>query len=58
MVIVYADGRALCLLTGGRLYAFDSNAEKDAYVAAGVPIHKLSAAQFDLIDAVSHRIAA
>jgi len=57
MTVVYADGRPLCLLTGGRLYAFESNAEKDAYVAAGLPIHKVSPEQFDLVDGVSKRLA-
>lgn len=56
MTIVYAPGRATCLLAAGRLWPLQSNAEKDAYVEAGVEVHAVSAAHFDLIDGVSKRI--
>lgn len=56
MIVVYATGRALCLLAAGKLHPLSSNSEKDALVAAGVPIKKVTPAQFDLIDGVSKRI--
>lgn len=57
MRVVYAPGRASCLLRGdGRLTPLDNNAEVAAYEAAGVDTYALTPEQWDRLDAVSKRI--
>jgi hypothetical protein len=55
MVVIYAPGKPLALLAAGKLTALESNAEKDALVAAGVPFKQITAAQFGLIQKVATR---
>lgn len=55
MVIVYATGKPTALLYDGKLKKLDSNAEKDAFTAAGVPVKHLTPEQFTLIQKVAAR---
>lgn len=55
MVVIYAPGKPLALLAAGKLTALQSNAEKDALVAAGVPFKQITADQFSLIQKVATR---
>ncbi len=55
MVLVICPGKPLCLLTGGRLWPLETNAQGRAYEAAGVPRRTVSPQQWnDLEDASKH----
>ena len=55
MVLVICPGKPLCLLTRGRLWALQTNAQADAYSAAGVPRRTLTTDQWEaLADASEH----
>jgi len=55
MSVIYAPGKPTALLAGGKVIALASNAEKDAYAAAGHGVHPITAAQFDLLVGVAKR---
>jgi hypothetical protein len=57
MTVIVAEGRALALLTNGRLFPLKSTAEKDALEAAGVPAKRVTPAEFDQLDHISQRVA-
>ena len=55
MVLVICPGKPLCLLTRGRLWPLETNAQGRAYEAAGVPRRNVTTQQWnDLEDASKH----
>ena len=56
MVIVYAPGKPTCLLAGGKLTSLASNAEVEAYRAAGITVRRITPQEFTLLEAVSGRV--
>lgn len=57
MVLVVCPDKPLCLLTRGRLFALQTNAQGDAYRAVGVPRRDITAEQWDALDSASRHLA-
>ena len=53
MTVVYVPNGPTALLAAGRLVSLTSNAQVDAYKAAGVPVHHITQAQMDTLARVS-----
>lgn len=56
MVLVICPGKPLCLLTRGRLWALQTNAQADAYSAAGVPRRTITGEQWDALASASEHL--
>lgn len=57
MVLVVCPGKPLCLLAHGRLWPLDSNAQGQAYVAAGVPRQDVDPDEWDALNGASQHLA-
>ena len=57
MVLVVCPGKPLCLLTRGRLWALETNAQGRAYEAAGVPRRNVTTRQWNDLDEASKHLA-
>jgi hypothetical protein len=57
MVLVVCPGKPLCLLAHGRLWPLDSNAQGQAYLAAGVPRQDLDPDEWEALDSASKHLA-
>jgi hypothetical protein len=57
MVLVICPGKPLCLLTRGRLWPLETNAQGRAYEAAGVPRRNVTTQQWNDLDDASKHLA-
>jgi hypothetical protein len=58
MVLVVCPGKPLCLLAHGRLWPLKTNAQGQAYLAAGVPRQDVEPEEWDQLDDASKHLAA
>ena len=57
MVLVVCPGKPLCLLAHGRLWPLTSNAQGEAYLAAGIPRKDVEPQEWDQLESASQHLA-
>jgi len=57
MKLIRCDGRPRCLLTMGRLWPLNSNAQAEGYLAAGIVEERLTPTEWDKLDGASKHLA-